>query len=75
MWTPATRAELAREDLPDAPVLSDAEGAVVAPLMPTPASTGRPWRWPLRAAFDGILHACPRGVACAEGLACDDLGD
>jgi transposase len=56
MWTPAACAELLRESLPYATCLSDAEWAVLAPLLPTPSSTGRPWRWPLRAVLDGILY-------------------
>ena len=63
MWTPAARAELARENLPYATCLSDAEWAVVAPLLPSPAATGRPWRWALRAVFDGVLHVLRTGCA------------
>ncbi|MCJ2006158.1 transposase, partial [Methylobacterium sp. J-092] len=55
-WTPAARAELARESLPYATNLSDAEWAVLAPLLPAPSSTGRPCRRPLRAAFAAILY-------------------
>ncbi|TXN60079.1 transposase, partial [Methylobacterium sp. WL6] len=63
MWTPAARAELARESLPYATNLSDAEWAVLAPLLPAPSSTGRPWRRPLRAVFDGILYVLRTGCA------------
>jgi transposase len=63
MWTPAARAELARESLPYATSLSDAEWAVLAPLLPAPSSTGRPWRRPLRAVFDGILYVLRTGCA------------
>ena len=63
MWTPAARAELARESLPYATCLNDAEWAVLAPLLPAPSSTGRPWRWPLRAVFDGILYVLRTGCA------------
>lgn len=42
MWTPAARAELARENLPYATSLSEAEWTVVEPLLPGPATTGRP---------------------------------
>ena len=44
MWTPATRAQLARDHVPYATSLTDAEWAVVAPFMPVPAKTGRPCR-------------------------------
>jgi transposase len=63
MWTPAARAELARESLPYATCLTDAEWAQVAPLLPTPARTGRPWRWSLRAILDGILYVLRTGCA------------
>ena len=63
MWTPATRAELARESQPYPTSLSDAEWAVLAPLLPAPSNTGRPWRRPLRAVFDGILCALRTGCA------------
>ena len=63
MRTPAARADLARESLPYATCLSDAEWAVLAPLLPTPCRTGRPWRWPLRAVLDGILSVLRAGCA------------
>src|SRR4051812_39424286 len=63
MWTPAARAELARESLPYATCLNDAEWAVLAPLLPAPSSTGRPWRWPLRSLLDGILYVLRTGCA------------
>ncbi len=63
MWTPAARAELARESLPYATCLSDAEWTVLAPLLPAPSSTGRPWRWPVRAILDGILYVLRTGWA------------
>ena len=61
MWTPTARAELARESLPYATNLSDAEWAVLAPLLPAPSSTGRPWRRTLRAVFVGILYVLRTG--------------
>ncbi|MDN3627998.1 IS5 family transposase [Methylobacterium isbiliense] len=63
MWTPTARAELARESLPYATCLTDSEWAVVAPLLPRPARTGRPWRWPLRAVLDAILYVLRTGCA------------
>ncbi|MCJ2029095.1 IS5 family transposase [Methylobacterium sp. J-043] len=56
MWTPAARAELSRESLPYASCLTGAEWALIAPLLPHPSHTGRPWRWPLRAILDGIQY-------------------
>lgn len=63
MWTPAARAELARESLPYTTSLSDTEWAVLALLLLGPSSTGRPWRRLLRAVFDGILHVMRTGCA------------
>ena len=68
MWTPAARAELARESLPYATSLTDAEWRVVAPLLPSPAVTGRPWRWPTRLVLDAVLYVscgpAARGGTC-----------
>jgi transposase len=63
MWTPAARAELARESLPYATSLTDAEWTVVAPLLPSPAVTGRPWRWPTRLVLDAVLYVLRTGCA------------
>ena len=63
MWTLTARAELARESLPYATCSSEAEWAVVEPLLPAPAATGRPRRWPMRAVFDGILYVLRTGCA------------
>lgn len=63
MWTPAARAQLARDARPYATSLTDAEWAVVAPFLPSPAQTGRPRRWPLRAIVDAILYGLRTGGA------------
>lgn len=43
--------------------LSDAQWAMLEPLLPGPASCGRPRRWPLRGLVDGVRHrvrvGCP----------------
>lgn len=61
MWTPAVRAELAREILPYASSLTDAEWALTAPRLPEPSRAGRAWRWPLRAILDGIQYVLRTG--------------
>ena len=66
MWTPAARAQLARDDLPYATCLTDAEWAVVAPFMPGPANAGRPRVWPMRLVFDGVLYVLRTGCAWAH---------
>lgn len=63
MWTPAARAQLARDACPYATSLTDAEWGTVAPFLPTPATTGRPRRWPLRAILDAILYVLRTGGA------------
>ena len=63
MWTPAARAQLARDPARYATSSTDAEWAIVAPFLPAPARTGRPRRWPLRAILDAILHVLRTGGA------------
>ena len=65
MWTPAARPsdQLARDPAPYATSLTDAEWALVAPFLPTPARTGRPWRWPMRLILDAILYVLRTGGA------------
>jgi len=63
MWTPAARAELARESLPYATSLTDAEWTVVAPLLAAHATTGRPWRWSMRSVLDATLSVLRTGYA------------
>jgi transposase len=63
MWTPAARAQLARAAHPYATGLTDAEWRLVAPLLPEPARTGRPRRWPLRIIMDAILYVLRTGCA------------
>ncbi|NGM37404.1 transposase [Methylobacterium sp. DB0501] len=36
---------------------------MLAPLLLAPSRTRRPWRWPLRAASDGILYVLRAGCA------------
>ena len=63
MWTPAARAELARENLPYATSLSDAEWAIVAPLLPAPTPIGRPRHLPMRSVLDGVFYVLRTGCA------------
>lgn len=66
MWTPAARAQLARDARPYATCLADAEWALVAPFMPPPARTGRPRAWTMRHVLDGILYVLRTGCAWAH---------
>ena len=63
MWTPAARAQLAREARPYATSLTDAEWALDAPFLPAPAGRGRPRRWPLRTLLDAVLYVLRTGIA------------
>lgn len=63
MWTPAARAQLARDHRPYATCLTDAEWGLVAPVLPLPSRKGRPRLWPLRLLVDGILYVLRTGTA------------
>jgi transposase len=63
MWTPAARAQLARDTRSYATNLTDAEWALVTPFLPAPARTGRPRRWPMRTIVDAILYVLRTGGA------------
>lgn len=43
--------------------LSDAEWATLAPLLPPPRTSGRPWRWPQRAVLDAVFYLVRSGCA------------
>ena len=63
MWTPTTRAQHGRAGMRYGSGLTDAEWAVLEPLLPPPCRCGRPRRWPLREVADAISHvlrcSCP----------------
>ena len=63
MWISVARAQLARDAHPYATDLTDCEWTLVAPLLPAPSRTGRPWRWPLRTILDAILDVLRTGCA------------
>jgi putative transposase len=63
MWTPAARAQLARDHQPYATCLTDAEWALVVPVLPLPSGRGRPRLWPLRLVVDAILYVLRTGTA------------
>lgn len=66
MWTPAARAELARDRASYATCLTDSEWRVVAGCLPAPAKVGRPRLWPMRRVLDGILYVLRTGCAWAH---------
>lgn len=63
MWTPAARAQLARDVRPYATCVTDAEWVLIAPFLPPPARTGRPRKWPMRSIVDAILYVLRAGGA------------
>jgi transposase len=60
-WTELTRSQHAREGDKYASDLTDAEWALLAPLMPPPKQTGRPRTTCLRDVFDAILYVATTG--------------
>jgi len=63
MWTPATRRQHSRDGLRYETDLTDAEWAVIEPLMPAPRQRGRPWVWPLREIVNAIFYVLRGGIA------------
>ena len=63
MWTPATRRQHNRDQLPYGSDLTDAEWEIIAPFMPPPARTGRPRLWPMREIMNAIFYVLRAGCA------------
>lgn len=61
MWTPATRARHSRKGLRYGTDLTDNEWALVEPIMPPPARTGRPRKWPMRQIVQAIFYILRTG--------------
>jgi len=62
MWTATTRAQHRREGLRFPSDLTDAEWAVLAPLLPPRSPVGRPPAWPMREILDAIFYVLRGGV-------------
>ncbi len=62
MWTPATRRQHGREGLRYETDLTDAEGALIEPLLPAPNRRGRP-RPCLREIIHAIFSVLRGGIA------------
>ena len=62
MWTATTRAQHKRDRLRFASDTTDAEWAVLAPLLPPPTPEGRPPQWPMREIVDAIFYVLRGGV-------------
>ena len=63
MWTPATQRQHSREGLRYETDLTDAEWAVIEPLLPSPGKRGRPPKWTMREILDAIFYVLRGGVA------------
>ena len=63
MWTPTTRRQHSRDGLRYETDLTDAEWALIEPLMPKPLARGRPREWPLREVMNAIFYVLRGGVA------------
>jgi transposase len=61
MWTLTSRAEHSRASLRIASDLTDAEWAVLEPLMPTPRRRGRRRAWPVRLVLEAIFYVLRSG--------------
>ncbi len=71
MWTPSTREQHNRKALRYQTDLTDAEWAVIEPLLPPACSTGRPRAWPMREIVNAIFYVMRAG--CPWRLLPSDL--
>ena len=63
MWTPTTRRQHSRVGLRSETDLTDAEWAVIEPLMPKPAPCGRPPLWTTREVLNSIFYVLRGGIS------------
>ena len=63
MWTPTTRRQHSRVGLRYETDLTDAEWAVIEPLMPRPAPCGRPRLWTTREVLNAIFYVLRGGIS------------
>lgn len=61
MWTPTTRRHHSRTGLRYASDLTDAEWALLEPLLPPPCDHGRPRSWPMREVVNAISYVLRSG--------------
>lgn len=62
MWTATTRAQHMRDGLRFASDVTDAEWAVLAPLLPPVSAVGRPPSWPLRELVNAMFYVLRGGI-------------
>jgi len=63
MWNPTTRAQHSRAGLRYGSDLTDAEWAILEPLLPPPCPCGRKRKWPLRQIINAIFYILRAGCA------------
>ncbi|WAJ28500.1 IS5 family transposase [Antarcticirhabdus aurantiaca] len=63
MWTPATRAQHNRDFLRYSSDLTDAEWAVIEPVLPKAAAADRSRAWPMREIVDAVLYILRSGCS------------
>ena len=63
MWTADARRRYAWTRRHEGLRLTDEEWALLKPLLPGPATEGRPWKHALRVVLDAILHLLRTGCA------------
>ena len=61
MWTPTTRRHHSRTGLRYASDLTDAEWALLEPLLPPASAQGRPRSWPMREVVNAIFYVMRSG--------------
>lgn len=61
MWTPTTRWQHSRTGLRYASDLTEAEWALLEPLLPPPCDQGRPRSWPMREIVNAISYVLRSG--------------
>lgn len=62
MWTDTTRAQYARADLALPSNLTDAEWALLEPMLPCASHVGRPRKWKLRKIIEAVLYLLRGGL-------------
>ncbi len=62
MWTATTREQHKRNGLRFASDLTDAEWAVIEPLLPRVSTVGRPPEWPMREIVNAIFYVLRGGI-------------
>src|SRR4051794_19846853 len=65
MWTPTARRQHSRDHLRYGTDLTDAEWAVIEPLLPPAPEHGRPRAWPVREIMNAIFYVL-RGGSSGE---------